>query len=381
MKMEIFNNDSFGDEFLELDSKYTGIDQVGADGIPPQDIDDDNLKNKTVDKVDEIPGFNPEDSTGEDEYELILPSGKSDDDVNKDTQNSSSVLSPKFFSSLVEALKEGGVLELEEVKPEDIKSQEDFYEIMKQSIKQSEYSDLNDNQKQYLELLRDGIPAEDALNHLRTIEEFNSITDDEIENEESADLRRNIINMSFINKGIDAKKAAKLVDKIFNDGEDIQEAKDALNELKMAEKETIELTRKQAVESKKAREKADKEAIETLNKLAKETKEVIPGLQIPPNVRNNIIKGLTSPVGYNERNQPLDIISKYLHDNPIEGRFKLAYLLTVTDNFQKMNVLENKAAKKEAFKQIENLMKVRENEGPISNIDDDGGFDFSKFKF
>lgn len=378
MKMEMFNNDdSFGEDFLEIDSKFSNPDTVNVgDGIVPDGITED-LKDKDKNKVDD----NINDADIDNEYELILPSGKGADDINVDTsKDSSSALSPKFFSSLVQALKEGGILELEEVKPDDVKSQEDFYDIMKQSIKQSEYSDLNDSQKQYLELLRDGIPAEEVIDHLRTDQEYNSITDEEIESEESNDLRRNIITAGFISKGIDPKKASKLVDKIFNDGEDVQEAKDSLKELKLAEKETIESKRIQLVEQKKNTEKADKIAMETLNKLAKETKEVIPGLQIPINVRNSIVKGLTTPVGYNERNQPLDIISKYLHDNPIEGRFKLAYLLTVTDNFSKMNVLENKAAKKEAFKQIENLMKVRENEG-ASSIDDDGGFDFSKFKF
>ena len=44
------------------------------------------------------------------ELEVLLPSGKGQD-ANDDTSSNSSTLSPKFFSSLVQALKEGGILE------------------------------------------------------------------------------------------------------------------------------------------------------------------------------------------------------------------------------------------------------------------------------
>ena len=331
-----------------------------------------------VDNEDDDDVDNDEDSN---ELEVLLPSGKSAD-TSKDNSSNSSTLSPKFFSSLVQALKEGGILE--DITDEDIKSQEDFFKVLEDGIKQREFADLTDEQKDYLEAVRSGIPHEEAVAHQRNIEAYNNISDDVIEEEstDGEDLRRTIIMNNFISKGIAENKAKKLVDKIFDAGEDVDEAKEALTELKTVEKATFEQQKQQNLAAQKAHAKSEKEAIDKLNKIVKDTKEIIPGLQIPQTLKNNIVKGLTQPAGFTEDKRPLDIISKYLYENPIEGRFKLAYLLSVTENLSKMGVLENKKARKSAFEDLANTLKFKDDGGVITDDGNDGnGFDFSKFEF
>lgn len=177
----------------------------------------------------------------------------------------------------------------------------------------------------------------------------------------------------------------KLAEKIFNAGEDVDEAKEALTELRESEKKQFETIKQQKVAQKAAQEKAEKDAMDKLNKVVKETKELIPGMQIPQTLKNNIIKGLTQPVGYTDDNRPLDIISKYLYENPIEGRFKLAYILSVTDGMKKMNVLESKKARSNAFKDLQNALAQNDNGGSLAFDGDDGqgseGFNFNDYKF
>ncbi len=381
--MEIFNNDDYSEDFLEFDENLLlddgkDIDENDDPAKQKEPVKSDkNDQKQDANNADDDDVDNEEDS---EELEVLLPSRKS---VNKDTDSNSSTLSPKFFSSLVQALKEGGILE--DVEDKDIKSQEDFFSVLEESIKAREFADLDENQKQYLDALRSGIPHEDIVTHQRNIEAYNSITDDVISEEstDGEDLRRTIIMNNFIGKGFNEAKAKKLTDKIFDSGEDVDEAREALNELKTIEKQQFEAEKQSRAAQKAAQAKAEKESIEKLNKIVKDTNEIIPGMKIPQTLKNNIIKGLTQPVAYTDDNRPLDIISKYLYDNPIEGRVKLAYLLSVTDGMKKMNVLENKRAKSNAFKELENALKAGDTGGVVGFNDDDSEekFDFNKYTF
>ena len=363
--MEIFNSDDSLDDFLEIDENLLLNDGLSvSDIVNPQDANNGVKPPKNDQKKDDDNIDDDEDEKDDsDELDLLLPSEKGDND--KDIQTDSSTLSPKFFSSLVQALKEGGILE--DVNDNEIKSQEDFFNVIEESVKAREFSDLTDTQKEYLEALRSGIPHEEISEYQRNIDAYNSITDDAIEEEteDGSDLRRTIIMNNFVSKGINEAKAKKLTDKIFDSGEDVDEAKEALGELKNAEKAQFEADKQARINQKKLQEKAEKDAQDKLNKIVKETTEIIPGMKIPNPLKQTIIKGLTQPVAYTEDKRPLDIISKYLHDNPIDGRFKLAYLLTITDGMKKMNVLENKKAKANAFKELENALRYKEEGGTV----------------
>jgi hypothetical protein len=370
--MEIFNVDDLSDDFLEIDDNLLSGKSTDTEPVKPAK---ENNKPKEI-KEDE------DDVDNEDEgLDLIIPpSLQSDND--EDIEPDSSTLSPKFFSSLVQALKEGGVLA--DVEEKDVKTQEDFLKIIDDSVKKREFEDLNDDQKEYLEALRTGIPHERIAQHQQTEADYASITDEALEDEsdDGENLRRNVIMVNYMTKGISEAKAKKLTDKIVESGEDIAEAKDAIVELKAAEKAAFEAEKQGRVKQREAQVKAEKDAMESLNKIVKDMREIVPGLPIPINVKNKIIKELTQPVAYTEDKRPLDRISKYLHDNPIEGRVKLAYLLEVTDNFKKMDVLENKKAKKQIFKGLEEALKFKESGGKLEDEDKfQSKFDLDKWEF
>lgn len=380
--MEIFNEDSlegleFDDNLLLDDGKELGDDdsleiKPKPNAAPKDDEIDDEEKNDD-DKND--------DDEDDDKLDVLLPSNKSNKS-SKNTDSNSSTLSPKFFSSLVQALKEGGILE--DVEDKDIKSQEDFLGVIDSAVKAREFADLDDTQKEYLEALRSGVPHEEIVEYQRNIDSYNSVTEEALteESDDGSDLRRTIIMNNFITKGINEAKAKKLTDKIFDSGEDIDEAKEALSELVTAEKKQFEAAKAARIKQKEAAAKAEKDAVDKLNKIVKDTKELIPGMQIPQTLKNNIIKGLTQPVGYTDDNRPLDIISKYLHENPIEGRFKLAYILSVTDGMKNMKVLENKKAKSNAFKELEEAIKFKDQGGVVGfNDDEDTQWNLDDLKF
>lgn len=359
--MEIFNTDDYTEDSLEIDDNLVGggfLEQTDESKVDkPKETD------KPADKAEDDKHDEDKDGFEDDDLDLIIPPSDKSITDNKDVDDASSDLNPKFFSSLVKALVEGGILE--DIKEDDIKSQEDFFKVFDEGVKQREFADLSDLQKEYLEALREGIPHEDISKYQRTINNYNSITIEAIEDdsENGEALRRNIILNNFLTKGITEAKANKLTDKIFDSGEDIQEAKDSIEELKTQEK-TIFESRKKTQESQRVQqEKNEQVARETLNTFIKNTNEIIPGVTIPQNMKNKVIKGLTEPVAFTEDGTPLDIISNFLHNDPINGRAKLAYILAATDNMKNMSALENKKVKSTVMKDLEKALRVKENGG------------------
>ena len=374
--MEIFNNDDSFEDSLEIDDNL-------LTGTPTEIFSDEPVKaDKPKSSEEEV---DDEDDQGDEEgLEVLLPpSVESDDDQDKDINDNSSELNPNFFSSLVKALNksEGGIFE--DLNEEDIKSQEDFYNVFNEAVRKREFEDLNDSQKEYLEALRTGIPHEDIQQHQQVMDNFNSISDESIEDDSQNGeaLRRDIIMANFTSKGINEARAKKLTDKIFDTGEDIQEAKESLAELKSLEKIRFESEKQSRAEAKKAQEKAETDARNKLDKFIKDTNEIIPGLNIPQSIKTKIVKGLTEPVGYTESNQPLDLLSKYLYDNPVEGRARLAYLLIATDNMKNMGILESKKTRNKVFNELVTAVKSTKETGASGNQITGSKFNLDDYEF
>lgn len=362
--MDLFDSD-FTEESLEIDDEI----------LSPEGITKQNNEPKVQEKNPEKDG--EEKTNGTDELEIELSPSEEQQFTSEPSSNPDT-----FFSSLILALKEGGVLA--DVDEKDIKSEEDFYNVFNDAIKAREFADLTDTQKQYLEAIRLGIPDENVLGYMQRSAQYESITPEDIESEESdsVDLRRTLIMNNFMSKGFDEAKAKKLTDKIFDASEDIDEAKEALTELKQLEKDSFEEQKKQHAEYAKKQQEYEKKSLEHLNKFASEIKEIVPGIPINSTQSSKIVKGLTQPVSYTQDNRPLDTISKYLYENPVEGRFKIAYLLEITNGLQDMSKLNVKASNK-AINQLAKVLNSKDikdvNSSEFKSTNDVAKIDWDKY--
>ena len=95
--------------------------------------------------------------------------------------------------------------------------------------------------------------ASDIKKYENAIAYIDSITDDKISNEgqEGENLRKQLIYQDFMNRGYTKERAIKEVQKSFNAGTDIEDAKDALTSNRDYYKEGYEDLIEEAREAKK----------------------------------------------------------------------------------------------------------------------------------
>ena len=133
----------------------------------------------------------------------------------------------KFYSSIAKALAEEGVFpDLDSDSLSKIKSPEDFREAINNQIK----AGLDERQQRIDEALNAGVEGNTVKQYETTISYLNSIKDDDLEQEgeKGEQLRKQLIYQDLINRGFSQQRAQKSVQRAFESGTDIEDAKDAL---------------------------------------------------------------------------------------------------------------------------------------------------------
>jgi hypothetical protein len=67
---------------------------------------------------------------------------------------------------------------------------------------------------------------------------------------------------------------------------------------------------------------------------------------------------MTKPVSQTEDGTPLDIVGDFLHKGSIEDRFKLSYLIKVTNGLKDFSKLSTKKAKSAVIAELESTLKA-----------------------
>jgi hypothetical protein len=340
-EMNIFLDDGFNyGEMLE--------------GFEPVESTEPDVENKDDDK--------PIETTKE--IDTKVEDTKKVEDINTPPiDKGKDINSSNILSSIVSKIQEEGYFDLKEGETLDIKTTEDFVNVLdkiRETALETEQSDWSDQQKEYFNALKNGVPHEIIATHQQRQEAYSSITEAAIEEEgdEGENLRRRILIANFKSKNISEVKAARLVDTFIEKGEDIDEAKDALKELQQAEAanfQNFEKSRQeQLIKDKVAREKKDKDFKEFVLK----TTEVIPATKIAPKLKNEIYEGLKRPVSQTEDGRGLDIIGDILYKGGDEARFKLAYLIKITDGLKNMDILSAKKAEKGIIARLDKELRT-----------------------
>lgn len=155
-------------------------------------------------------------------------SGKENTEEKEDTTSKGSGTSPKnFYSSIAKALKEEGIFpDLDDEGLSKVKEPEDFRDLIEQQIK----AGLDERQKRIDEALNAGVEPTEIKKYENTINFLDSIKEDNIsdESDKGEKLRKDLIYQDFINRGYSKERAAREVQKSFNAGTDIDDAKEAL---------------------------------------------------------------------------------------------------------------------------------------------------------
>lgn len=284
MEEDLGMNIFLGDDFeFDDDNTIDPNEHLVADNLhdeeEPQDaqnnINDEPIENENSEGVD-----------GDD---------TEDDDIESNTDDNSS---PPLYKSLASVLHEQGALSsVDSSKFENIKTVEDFDALIDEEAKAREFRDLTELQREALEAFRAGIDVDTFKLQKQTENDLESITEDDLTTDQ--DLRRQIIYQDFINQGFSEQKALKLANRSFEVDEDVDDAKEALENIKLGlkekYKEQVEYEKNEKIKAQKAFETRQKE----LEKSILETAEPLKGIKLNETARKHVLSTMMIPVSKN----------------------------------------------------------------------------------
>lgn len=365
---------------------------------PPEQQENKETNNKennqeNIQENIQEPHINNEETTEVDAENLFdEPEGVGSEDKEKEDTNSEKVStspnSKNFFSSIAKAFAEEGIFpDLNEEEVANIKTAESFRELIDKQIQ----SQLDEKQKRIDEALNVGIEPDDIRKYENTLAYLDEVSEDKLieETTEGEELRKRLIYQDYINRGFSQERATKEVKRSIDSGNDIEDAKEALNSNKEYFKTQYDKLLNDAKEEQKKYEQERKNQAEQLKKSIIEEKKVFGDIEVDKTTRQKIFDNLSKPVYKDETTGTyMTALQKYQHDNPNEFIKNVSTIFTLTDGFKNLNKLvKSKVTKevKKGFRDLENALNntARTSDGNInfaSGVDDENSM-FKGYKF
>lgn len=321
---------------------------------PDQEDGKEDKKNK--EKDEETTEVIDVDNLFTDEPESV-GSGKDNTKGKEDTSSREDSTSPQktIYSSIAKALKEEGIFpDLDDEVLSKVKEPEDFRNLVEQQIK----AGLEERQKRIDDALNYGIEPteikryENTLNFLDSVKEEN-ITD---ESDKGEELRKNLIFQDFINRGYSRERATREVQKSFNAGTDIEDAKEALkSNTEYFKGKYDDLIEDAKLEAQKEEENRKEQANKLKESILNE-KNILGDLSIDKPTRQKIYDNISKPIYKDpETGEYYTAIQKYEKDNRVDFLKYLGLIFTLTDGFKSLDGLVKGKVKKEVKNGLRDL--------------------------
>lgn len=338
----------------EIDAENLFSDDGGEEGTQVTPPAPKEKEEKEIEKTTEEEEISPDDLFDNPES---VGSGKDNQEEEEDTQSEKDKgTSPKtnFYSSIASALKEEGIFpDLDDDTLNGIKTPEDFAEAVENTVQ----ARLDERQKRIDAALQADVEPDEVRRYEQTLANLDAIKEEYItdETENGERLRKNLIYQDFKNRGYSEARAKREVEKSFNAGTDIEDAKEALeSNREYFSTQYQDLIKEAQEEAKEGQRKIKEEAVQ-LKKSMLEDKEVFTGITLDKTTRQKAFENITKPIFKTEDGEYLTAIQKYEMDNPVEFRKYLSVLFTMTDGFKNIDGLVKGKVKKEVKQSLREL--------------------------
>lgn len=353
---------------------------LGAEEIENLFVEDDETQdtppaNGEPPKKEEEPGKDKEETTEVVDVDNLFTdtpesvgSGKENTEEKEDTTPKGDGTSPKnFYSSIAKALKEEGIFpDLDDEGLSKVKDPEDFRDLIDQQIK----AGLDERQKRIDEALNAGVEPTEIRKYENTINFLDSIKEENIsdEGDKGEKLRKDLIYQDFINRGYSKERATREVQKSFNAGTDIDDAKEALKSnidfFRDKYDELVNDAKSEAEEEEKER----KDQAEKLKSSILNDKDVFGDLSVDKSTRQKIYDNIAKPVYKDpETGEYFTAIQKYEMENRTDFLKNIGLLFTLTDGFKNLDGLVKGKVKKEVKKGLRELEHTLNNTARTSD--------------
>lgn len=323
-------DDNFADKNEELKKELEDFDPSALVESNEQEDDDNSEEGQ------EEQESNEQDSEGKDqqgdnqEQEDDEGQQETDSDTSSEEASSSSSSSELYAPVIAKALHSEGVLSEfdEEQFSKDVEEQGEgkaLLNALSQQVEKeadrraeqakSEYEvNLTDDQKRFQDMLREGIPYEEAKDLMTNHKRYEGVKDEDIE--EDTELAKSIIKDNY-------KKTTKFseakIDKIINklDEEELVE------EATSSKKSLIDLGKQEEKQRYESQVEERKKAEERSKQIAKDMKDYVysmkdvNGIKLDDTMQDKVYKSLTTAVD-NINGQPVNDIMKKQYNNPVK---------------------------------------------------------------
>ena len=353
---------------------------LGAEEIENLFVEDDETQdtppaNGEPPKKEEEPSKDKEETTEVVDVDNLFTdtpesvgSGKENTEEKEDTTPKGNGTSPKnFYSSIAKALKEEGIFpDLDDDGLSKVKDPEDFRDLIDQQIK----AGLDERQKRIDEALNAGVEPTEIRKYENTINFLDSIKEENIsdEGDKGEKLRKDLIYQDFINRGYSKERATREVQKSFNAGTDIDDAKEALKSNIDFFRDKYDELVNDAKSEAEQEERERKEQAEKLKSSILNDKDVFGDLSVDKSTRQKIYDNIAKPVYKDpETGEYFTAIQKYEMENRTDFLKNIGLLFTLTDGFKNLDGLVKGKVKKEVKKGLRELEHTLNNTARTSD--------------
>ena len=362
------------EEELSLDN-ILGAEEIENLFVEDEDTQDTPPANGEPPKKEEEPNKDKEETTEVVDVDNLFTdtpesvgSGKENTEEKEDTTPKGDGTSPKnFYSSIAKALKEEGIFPaLDDEGLSKVKDPEDFRDLIDQQIK----AGLDERQKRIDEALNAGVEPTEIRKYENTINFLDSIKEENIsdEGDKGEKLRKDLIYQDFINRGYSKERAAREVQKSFNAGTDIDDAKEALKSNIDFFKDKYDELVNEAKSEAEQEERERKEQAEKLKSSILNDKDVFGDLSVDKSTRQKIYDNIAKPVYKDpETGEYFTAIQKYEMENRTDFLKNIGLLFTLTDGFKNLDGLVKGKVKKEVKKGLRELEHTLNNTARTSD--------------
>ena len=362
------------EEELSLDN-ILGAEEIENLFVEDGETQDTPPANEEPPKKEEEPSKNKEETTEVVDVDNLFTdtpesvgSGKENTEEKEDTTPKGSGTSPKnFYSSIAKALKEEGIFpDLEDDSLTKVKDPEDFRDLIDQQIK----AGLDERQKRIDEALNAGVEPTEIRKYENTINFLDSIKEENIsdEGDKGEKLRKDLIYQDFINRGYSKERATREVQKSFNAGTDIDDAKEALKSNIDFFRDKYDELVNDAKSEAEQEERERKEQAEKLKSSILNDKDVFGDLSVDKSTRQKIYDNIAKPVYKDpETGEYFTAIQKYEMENRTDFLKNIGLLFTLTDGFKNLDGLVKGKVKKEVKKGLRELEHTLNNTARTSD--------------
>ena len=362
------------EEELSLDN-ILGAEEIENLFVEDGETQDTSPANGESPKKEEEPSKDKEETTEVVDVDNLFTdtpesvgSGKENIEEKEDTTPKGDGTSPKnFYSSIAKALKEEGIFpDLDDEGLSKVKDPEDFRDLIDQQIK----AGLDERQRKIDDALNAGVEPTEIRKYENTINFLDSIKEENIsdEGDKGERLRKDLIYQDFINRGYSKERATREVQKSFNAGTDIDDAKEALKSNIDYFKDKYDELVNNAKSEAEDEERERKEQAEKLKSSILNDKDVFGDLPVNKSTRQKIYDNIAKPVYKDPKTgEYFTAIQKYEMENRTDFLKNIGLLFTLTDGFKNLDGLVKGKVKKEVKKGLRELEHTLNNTARTSD--------------